>query len=371
MVPVHLQHPLCWFLMWKPNGLQPIKCFIHCFNYSFISFKLIYARSSTWLSQHYQLLCITKQGPPRPQTQQCRLGVPQTYDFMAEIVLICNYGNVCHKSTHAFNDTCDFSRLTGWYQEYSPWSSQLCVTKNLVSWMPTASWVTITTSLTCLPSTHGPHVRRIFSNQLLSNFVMLLVLDLRISYNGMKVDYADDLVLSNHLKQSKLMLFNYFNENYTNIILVPSSLPSMSVQSAPMAAGLPQKSFMARYHRKEKTSINELAEYFKLPAEDFDACNLIHWWFGWRAQFPNLFCMAHDILCIPGELSVLYNSPFQTSLGSAVAVERIFSGGHDTISLRHASLHADTICILMLVKKQLHLARAQANAALRHWTAWV
>jgi hypothetical protein len=44
----------------------------------------------------------------------------------------------------------------------------------------------------------------------------------------------------------------------------------------------------------------------------------------------------------------------------------VFSGGRDTISLRHASLHADTIWILMLVKKRLHLACAKANAALCH-----
>jgi len=70
---------------------------------------------------------------------------------------------------------------------------------------------------------------------------------------------------------------------------------------------------------------------------------------GRRAQFPSLFCLARDILCIPG---------------SAVAVERIFSGGRDTISLRRASLQADTIRILMLVKKRLHVARGKANAAL-------
>jgi hypothetical protein len=52
--------------------------------------------------------------------------------------------------------------------------------------------------------------------------------------------------------------------------------------------------------------------------------------------------------------------------GSAVAVERVFSGGRDTISLRRASLHANIIRILMLVKKQLHLARAKVNAALHH-----
>jgi hypothetical protein len=52
--------------------------------------------------------------------------------------------------------------------------------------------------------------------------------------------------------------------------------------------------------------------------------------------------------------------------GSAVAVERIFSGGRDTISLRRASLHGDTIRILMLVKQRLHLTRAKANSALCH-----
>ena len=54
------------------------------------------------------------------------------------------------------------------------------------------------------------------------------------------------------------------------------------------------------------------------------------------------------------------------SLGSAVAVERIFSGGCDTISLRCASLHPDTIHTLMLVKHCLWLARV-ANAGGAFW----
>jgi hypothetical protein len=45
------------------------------------------------------------------------------------------------------------------------------------------------------------------------------------------------------------------------------------------------------------------------------------------------------------------------STGSAVSIECIFSGGCDTISLRHASLQPDTIRTLMLVKQQLRLAR--------------
>ena len=42
-------------------------------------------------------------------------------------------------------------------------------------------------------------------------------------------------------------------------------------------------------------------------------------------------------------------------IGSAVAVERIFSGGRDTISLRRASLQPDTVRMLMLVKHRLRL----------------
>jgi hypothetical protein len=40
-----------------------------------------------------------------------------------------------------------------------------------------------------------------------------------------------------------------------------------------------------------------------------------------------------------------------------VAVERVFSGGRDTIGLRRASLKAKTIEVLMFVKGRLHLAR--------------
>jgi hypothetical protein len=120
----------------------------------------------------------------------------------------------------------------------------------------------------------------------------------------MKADYADDPMLLDHLEQSKASLIEYFNENYVNSgVLAPSSLPSklpsISVQSTP-TVGSPKKSFTARYRRKEKMYVNELEEYFKLPAEDFDACNPIHWWTGRQAQFPNLSCLAQDILCIPG-----------------------------------------------------------------------
>jgi hypothetical protein len=117
----------------------------------------------------------------------------------------------------------------------------------------------------------------------------------------LKSDYAEDPILANHLEQSKSNLFAYFNEHYASkAISTPSSVATPSVQTRPVL-GSPQKSFTARYRQKEKTTINELEEYFKIPAEDFDTCNPIQWWMGRRAQFPNLFCLARDILCIPGK----------------------------------------------------------------------
>lgn len=45
-----------------------------------------------------------------------------------------------------------------------------------------------------------------------------------------------------------------------------------------------------------------------------------------------------------------------------MAVERIFSGGRDTISLRRASLQPNTIRVLMILKHKLRLARTSLTA---------
>ena len=52
-----------------------------------------------------------------------------------------------------------------------------------------------------------------------------------------------------------------------------------------------------------------------------------------------------------------YHSSVYTLLGSAVAVERIFSSGRDTILIRHASLQPETIHTLMVLKHQLRQMR--------------
>ncbi|KIJ46084.1 hypothetical protein M422DRAFT_250514 [Sphaerobolus stellatus SS14] len=112
----------------------------------------------------------------------------------------------------------------------------------------------------------------------------------------------------------------------------------MSRSSVPRS--LEKLNFTARYGRQQSADRNELEEYFRMAPEVWDGCDPVKWW-GRQAQFPNLYRLARDIMTIPG---------------SAVAVERIFCGGRDTISLRRASLKPDTIRTLMLVKQKLKLA---------------
>jgi hypothetical protein len=93
-----------------------------------------------------------------------------------------------------------------------------------------------------------------------------------------------------------------------------------------------------------------LTEFWNLTREDFDS---LQWWNGCRAQFLQLCRLVRDIFSIPGILSLSNN----LLLGSAVAVERIFSGGEDIITLCRASLKPETFGILMMVKMKLIIAR--------------
>ena len=74
--------------------------------------------------------------------------------------------------------------------------------------------------------------------------------------------------------------------------------------------GSPSKvNFTSRYKKKDQlSSYDKLEEYFKLPSEDFNACKPLQWWVGWQAQFPALYCLARDLLMIPGMFSFTYIS---------------------------------------------------------------
>ena len=198
----------------------------------------------------------------------------------------------------------------------------------------------------------------------------LLVLDPRISYLALLDEFEDDDDLAPFLETAKNKLHTYYKTCYANKTTPsepPASSSNKSGQDASLLDSSPKKSFTARY-RKPRVAVDELLEFWKLPQEDFDSCNPIQWWLGRRTSFPNLYRLACDILSIPGELSVLFLFLFiygsLSFAASAVAVERVFSGGRDTISIRRASLRADTIRTLMLVKKSLHLQREHVNKVL-------
>ena len=116
----------------------------------------------------------------------------------------------------------------------------------------------------------------------------------------MKADYSDDPVLHDYLEESKTNLIAYYKENYAAEETLPPTSSQMITPSQQNVSGSPQKCFTSCYCDKSKASINELEEYWKLPIEDFKTCNPIQWWMGLRAQFPKLFKLARDILCIPG-----------------------------------------------------------------------
>ncbi len=128
------------------------------------------------------------------------------------------------------------------------------------------------------------------------------MLDPWISYDGLAEDFKESPELLKDLKALKSKLEAYFNRHYKKTVLIPLSAASsaQSVTSEGSKSSEVRVDFMARYRRKERTTINELAKYWKLPQEDMDSCNPINWWYTRRFQFPNLYCLARDLLGIPG-----------------------------------------------------------------------
>jgi hypothetical protein len=106
----------------------------------------------------------------------------------------------------------------------------------------------------------------------------LLVLDPCIFYEGMKLDYAGDPMLSEYLKSLKKDLHKYYETHYANKHNPPSQISTPQAFASSLAAPShsPQKDFTVHFHRKT-TTLNELDEFFKLSPEDFKTCDPIHW----------------------------------------------------------------------------------------------
>ena len=201
---------------------------------------------------------------------------------------------------------------------------------------------------------------------------MITVLDPRISYEGMKIDYADDPMLSEHLEQSKSNLFNYFYENYAHTVSLHHHQWILRVH--PFKLNL----LWVPLRNPSRLDIAGKRSHLSMSSKNISNFLLkismcaIQFTGGWVDELSSQTCFALLVIFYVYLVShSRYLQIFNTSsshLCSAVAVKQVFSGGRDTISLRRASLNADTIHILMLVKKRLHLACAKATAALHRCT---
>jgi hypothetical protein len=125
----------------------------------------------------------------------------------------------------------------------------------------------------------------------------------------MQEDYADNPELFSYLDGAmeelrRLYITHYATDRAAQAAQHPlTELPSSASSSRDKS---PTKvNFTSRY-RRERTERDELAEYFKLPREDWEGCNPLHWWLGRRGQFPCLFGLARDLLTIPGKIRFIF-----------------------------------------------------------------
>ncbi|KAF5338562.1 hypothetical protein D9758_016540 [Tetrapyrgos nigripes] len=183
------------------------------------------------------------------------------------------------------------------------------------------------------------------------------LLDPRISYDALVADFKKEPDLLADINAAKTNFEIHFLTKYQpaessddSNATAATTTPSTAFDDSPVKID-----FLSRYEQPSvgPSSLQaELDEYFRSTASRRVKMTTdpLEWWHARCDQFPSLYRFARDILCIPA------NFTFYAS-GSAVAVERVFSGGRDTVSLRRASLKAETIQALMVVKAQLRMAR--------------
>jgi len=124
-------------------------------------------------------------------------------------------------------------------------------------------------------------------------------------------DYSNDPDLLDYLESAKSLLHTHYIIHYANCMLHSlDDVADITNTISSAVDGSPSKvNFTSRYKKKDQlSSCDELEEYFKLPSEDFDACKPLQWWVGRQAQFPALYCLAQDLLMIPGMFSFTYIS---------------------------------------------------------------
>ena len=120
------------------------------------------------------------------------------------------------------------------------------------------------------------------------------VLDPRITYKGLKLDFANNPGLLTDLERSKELLEEFYDNNYAM-----SSMHSENFDdSHPIDHHM--LDFTSRYSSIDAEVVNELEEYFKTKHKDFKKCNSLRWQRSQCKDWPNLYCLIYDILYISG-----------------------------------------------------------------------
>ena len=120
------------------------------------------------------------------------------------------------------------------------------------------------------------------------------VLDPRITYEGLKLDFANNPGLLADLERSKKLLEEFYNSNYA---ASPVRCDDFD-DSHPIDPHM--SDFTSHYSSINAEVVNGLEEYFKIKRKDFKKCNPFRWWRSQQENWPNLYRLACDILCIPG-----------------------------------------------------------------------
>jgi len=129
------------------------------------------------------------------------------------------------------------------------------------------------------------------------------VLDPRISYDGLQEDYVGDPDLLEYLEDTTRDLRHHYYIHYADrVVQCASQQPHVrSHSSGPADASTSGVNFTERYKKKaeDRGNRDELDEYFKLEREEWEI-DPLQWWVDRRGRFPNLYCLARDIMTIPG-----------------------------------------------------------------------
>ena len=216
----------------------------------------------------------------------------QAYIWLAWEVLGCNNPDVYDPPTHAIT-----------YAHHLLWSSRSYVqgTSHFTTWHWSVhpAWTScclsqagqVLLSVWPIPLLYLGHayICVIFNHALVAH--ISAVFNLRITYKGLKLNFANDPLLLVDLNKSKSYLYDYYNKYYATLPASPRNTNNTHLKPSSTS------DFTLHYDLIIPGSIDKLEEYFKIKCKK---CNPLRWWRGQCEDWPNLYHLACDILCILG-----------------------------------------------------------------------